>query len=277
MQALGDVNGLHALQKIDQCTVKGKRNRKGEQPSGFPAVCDGGFLYFPEQAVRQGQRIKAEIDGGKAYQHGSGFPDDQPDNGKADGGGIAFCRVMGINQINAPYTDQLFHQLCRGRHGGLTDAVKISVDAGMYGGHGDGKRDDAQQRRGSWLKQEICRNRIGKQVNIGGTSGGEQHGNAKSGKEGAEGSAVIAGGSLACHELGNGGLHTGYGDGKGQRQHRRGELVQPHAFRPEHTGEKNTVKKADKTAGETGNGENDGACNERIGFLHAIPVLRICL
>ena len=217
------------------------------------------------------------VNGGKADQHGSGFADNEAHYRKTDGRSITFTRIIDVNQIYAADPYDLFRQLCQRGHGSFTDAIKVAVDAGMDGGHGDGKRDDAQQRRSPRFKQKFRRYGIRKQVDISGTSGRKQHGNTESGEKGAEGTSVIMCRGFVCHKFGDSGLYTGDGDGESQRQNRGGKLIQSHSFGAEHPGEENPVKKADETADKACNGQNNSACNKRIVFLHAIPVLRICL
>ncbi len=264
LQALGNVDGLQALQEIDGSPVQGKRHGKGQQPLGIAYVGGYRLFCFLYRIVGGSQGAEAEIDGGQAEQHGSGFADDKPCNGKADGRFVTSGSIIYVNEINASHPYNLFRQLGQGRNGSLSDSVEIAVDAGVYGSHRYGKGNNAEQGGSPWLKQELFRNGIRKQVDVCSAGSGQQHGYAETGKKGTEGISVIVGSGFACHEFGDSSLDSGYGKGKGQCQYRSGKLVQPHAFGTKYAGKEDAVKKADETADKTGDGQNDGACDKRI-------------
>ncbi len=145
------------------------------------------------------QGIKAAVNSDEGHEHGCPFPDNQADNGEADGGGIAFRMVYGINKINAAHAHDLFRKLGEGWNGSLANTVKIAVNAGMNRCHRDGEGDDPQERGSSWLEKQFSGDHIGKSVYIGSADGGQEHGDAKAGKQRAERRTVITGRCFACH------------------------------------------------------------------------------
>ena len=75
--------------------------------------------------------------GDERDSHGRGFPDDQSDNGEADRRLHALLLKICIDEIHTSNPDYLFHQLTGRRNGSFFDSIKIPIDAGMNGGHGN--------------------------------------------------------------------------------------------------------------------------------------------
>ena len=97
-------------------------------------------------------------------QHGGAFPNHQPYDRKADGRSHIVFLAEIINQIDTAYPYDLFRQLAQGRDGGLPYAIKVTVNTGVNGCHGNGKGDYAQQRGSACLQQKVKGNFIGKTV-----------------------------------------------------------------------------------------------------------------
>ena len=71
-------------------------------------------------------------------------------------------------------------------------------------------------------------------------------------------------GSLFRHQLGDGRLVPGGGEGEGQGQHRAQQLVNAHPLLPEQPGEIDAVQEADEPADDAGGGEDKGAHDQRM-------------
>ena len=89
------------------------------------------------QLLRGAQVVKTAVNGGKGYEHGCPFADDQTDDREADGRGITVCPVYGIDKVNASYAHDLFRKLRKGRNRSFPNTIKIAVNTGMNRCHRD--------------------------------------------------------------------------------------------------------------------------------------------
>ncbi len=187
-------------------------------------------------------------DGDDGHDHGSGFADHQSDYRKTDGRRHVVLPADVIDQIDAPHPADLLRQLRYGGDGGLTDSVKIAVDAGVGGGHRNGQRDDAQKGRRAFFHQKSDGDPV--RIEIDAVCGGcrQRHGDEKTRPKRAERCFVVAGTGFTGHIFGDGGLYAGNGQCEGERQYGRYQLIDPHAFRTEYVGQKDPIEKADKAA-----------------------------
>ena len=64
--------------------------------------------------------------------------------------------------------------------------------------------------------------------------------------------------------FGDCGLYAGDGQSEGERQHGGDQLIDTHALRTEHIGQKDTVEKADKAAQESRQRQDDSTGYERV-------------
>ena len=76
------------------------------------------------------------------------------------------------------------------------------------------------------------------------------------------------GSCFTCHELGNGVLQPGRGQGKNESHDRPDQLINPHIFFAEQPGKKDAVKETDEAADEACDCKNDRSGDQGI-FLNA--------
>ncbi len=95
------------------------------------------------------------------YDHGCTFADDQTGYGKVNSGLHVMLSEKIVDQINRTYAEELLRQLRYSRDGGLADTVKITVNAGVRGRHGNGQGDNAKEGRCSAFQKEGCGDGIG--------------------------------------------------------------------------------------------------------------------
>ena len=153
-QPVWDIDGFYALEQIENDTVGGKRNGKRKQLSG-------NFKVLRHRGCRMRAKLLSLNKGGNGlslknmvspckdrdqrYDHRSTFPDDKTHYGKADRWLHPLLATEKIDQIDGADTADLFSKLGNGRDSSLAYSIKIAVNAGMNGCHGDRKGNNTEQ------------------------------------------------------------------------------------------------------------------------------------
>ena len=132
----------------------------GRQISCVLAALDRKVLSTGAVACSWKYVVGADKNGNHRYNHGCALPDNEPDDGEADGRRHVVLSANVINHIDTADAEYLFRQLGKGGDCGLSDAIEIAVDAGVDRCHGNGEGYNAQQGGRSWFHKEGCGNPI---------------------------------------------------------------------------------------------------------------------
>ncbi len=196
---------------------------------------------------------------GNGDQCGGQFPDDQPDGGDIDGKGYAMLLCVVPEKKNAAHAEGLLEELAEGGKPSLFYAVKIAVIAGMQAGGREGEGGKPQKRGAARFIEQGEGDVIGALIDTGGTGGGKQDGEKGACKQDAQTISVSAIFRFTGDEFGNGALDTGGTQGEGEGEHRIHQFIDAHPFLPEHPGEENAIKKADASAEQACECQDEGS------------------
>ena len=159
-QPVWNIDGFYALEQIENDTVGGKRNGKRKQLSdNFKVLwhrsCRMRAKLLSLNKGRNGLSWKNMVcpckDCDQRYDHRSAFSDDKTYYGEADRWLHPLAAADKIDQIDGADTADLFGKLGNGRDSSLAYSIKIAVNAGMNGCHGDGKGNNTEQGRCSFF------------------------------------------------------------------------------------------------------------------------------
>ncbi len=89
------------------------------------------------------------VGGADCDQHGDAFSDYESEYRYVDGGNVSSFRSDYGDKSHAADTENLFHQLAGGGDRRALNSVKITVNTGMNGGHGNGQGYNAQHGSGA--------------------------------------------------------------------------------------------------------------------------------
>ncbi len=223
------------------------------------------------------QPEKTQPGSSQGNQHGEAFSDGQADDCAADPGRLAVGMQVAAEQVYTAYPCQLFQDLCQRRDAGPFDTIKIPVDQRVGRAERDGKGKDTKQWAGAFFQQKTYCNIVCIVINQPGTEKRQRHGQQKPGTKDTEGSSVIMGGGFRCSEFGDSGLNTGSRQRERKCHNGSKELIDSHTFFTKGTGQEGPVKKADKAADKSCQGQNQCTGQERIAFSHKIPELLLLL
>ncbi len=159
------------------------------------------------------------MNGGDGHQHGEKFAYSKSQNGNADGGSFSHREDVCGHYVYTPDPGNLFQKLGTGRDACFFYTIKIAVDAGMHGGQRYGKGQDAQHGGSARLPEQTKCDGVCKEEEERIAKDGKGQGNAQSQPERCQ-SGTFPGGSLFRHQLGDGSLVSGGGQGEGQRENR---------------------------------------------------------
>ncbi len=161
-QAGRNGDGFHALEKVQNNTVCGQRQRHLQQSavqiltslkrpgqSGGKPSC--GPACLPRHAGQYG---------GYGKEHGEQLAYGEAQNSDADGRSLSGRDGKGGNYVHTAYPGQLLQQLGDSRNPCFFYSVKVSVDTGMDSGKGYGEGEDAKHGGRARLLKQVRRDRV---------------------------------------------------------------------------------------------------------------------
>ncbi len=160
------------------------------------------------------------------------------------------------NRSNA---DDLFRQLGNSRKKGLFFAEKMSVDAAVNGGKGNGKSQDPHQRKGSRFSQQFDSDEIRKGIKEKAAQERKREGHGKTGKKDLVHflSFLFRLGGKA----GDGRFQSSAAQGIPDAEDRERKLIDSHPFGTQQVGEEDPEEKAEKTGAK-------GTGRQKKGSFH---------
>ncbi len=198
---------------------------------------------------------------GQGKEGGCKFTDQEsPYGGRSCNGTPLLCEDQ-VNGIDAADPDDLLQQLGDGGNGGFFLSVIVAVDAVMYGGKRNGQGHNPKEPFASRLLQQVSAEEAGMQINDNSTQNGKRNRKSHAGIQIHAGFFFVFAGS---RETGDRSLYSAAGNGEREHKYRENQLKDPESLCADGAGKKYFIKKADASADDSCESEQDGTGKKAV-------------